>query len=148
MPDIKRIVVPLERLPLAKEVLPYVLKLADAYSATEILLFCAIPAFPAGEATLEAIILKDSWYQSCRVEAQGYLGGIVRELREDGHQVDFAIGIGPPANQILDYASQVKADLIVMATHTRQGLGYFLLGSVTDQVIRAGQVPVMAVRPA
>lgn len=148
LPDIKRIVVPLEGLPLAKQVLPYVQELADAYSGTEILLFSAIPAFPASEAALEAIILKDSWYEGCRAEAEGYLGGIVRELREGGHKVDFAIGIGPPANKILDYATQVNADLIVMATHTRQGLDYFLLGSVTDRVIRASQVPVMAVRPA
>jgi nucleotide-binding universal stress UspA family protein len=148
LPEIKRIVVPLERLPLAKEVLPYVQQLAEAYSGTEILLFCAIPAFPAGSAELEAIMLKDSWHQSCRAETESYLGGIVKELREHGHQVDFAIKIGAAANKILDYANEVKADLIVMATHTRQELSYFLLGSVTDRVIRAGQVPVMAVRPA
>ncbi len=44
---------------------------------------------------------------------------------------------------IADAANELQADLIVMTTHGRGGLGRFLFGSVTEQVIQCAEVPVM-----
>ena len=54
---------------------------------------------------------------------------------------------GDPARSISDYAEQSSADLIVMPTHGRSGLERFLLGSVTEKVIRTADVPVLTLRP-
>jgi nucleotide-binding universal stress UspA family protein len=40
-----------------------------------------------------------------------------------------------------------KRDLVVMTTHGRSGLSRFVLGSVTEKVIRMSPVPVLVVRP-
>lgn len=54
---------------------------------------------------------------------------------------------GMAADRVLDYARSLPADLIVMGTHGRSGFEYFLLGSVTEKVLRNAQCPVMTVPP-
>jgi nucleotide-binding universal stress UspA family protein len=53
---------------------------------------------------------------------------------------------GVPENAVLDYAARRGVDLIVMGTHGRDGLDRYLVGSVTERVIRRTDVPVVAVR--
>ncbi len=50
-------------------------------------------------------------------------------------------------HEILKAADEEKADLIVLSTHGRTGLGKMLLGSVTEQVLRTSPVDVLAVPP-
>ena len=47
---------------------------------------------------------------------------------------------------ILEYASGIDADLIVMSTHGRRGLTAALLGSVTEEVVRLSECPVLTIR--
>lgn len=47
---------------------------------------------------------------------------------------------------ILEYADENDVDLIVMGTHGRRGLDRWLLGSVTERVVRTAEVPVLTVR--
>ena len=54
--------------------------------------------------------------------------------------------LGDPAETILKAARQVKADLIVMATHGRRGLMHLFLGSVVETVLRQSPCPVLAIR--
>jgi|GEM_PF-409744 len=52
---------------------------------------------------------------------------------------------GPPAFAILNAAAQHHVDFIVMATHGRTGVRRFVLGSVTEKVVRGATCPVFAV---
>jgi nucleotide-binding universal stress UspA family protein len=54
---------------------------------------------------------------------------------------------GIAAQCVLDCASSLPADLIVMGTHGRSGFEHFLLGSVTEKVLRNAVCPVMTVPP-
>ena len=53
---------------------------------------------------------------------------------------------GLPEKEILDIAGDFKADLIVMGTHGRTGLSHLLMGSVTENVLRHSEVPILSVR--
>lgn len=57
-----------------------------------------------------------------------------------------ALRHGIPHEELLSYATDQEIDLVVMGTHGRTGLNRYLLGSVTDRVLRFGDVPVLAVR--
>jgi len=50
------------------------------------------------------------------------------------------------AESILREAKKWRADLIVMGTHGRRGVGRFVLGSDAEQVVRLAEVPVLLVR--
>lgn len=51
------------------------------------------------------------------------------------------------ANEILKAAAEVKSDLIVVATHAKGSMSRMFLGSVTEQVLRASTVDVLAIPP-
>lgn len=71
----------------------------------------------------------------------------VRERAEAaGVDVETAIEEGTPHRAILEYADESDVDLIVMGTHGRSGLDKYLLGSVTERVVRTADVPVLTVR--
>ena len=54
---------------------------------------------------------------------------------------------GRPHEEILDAASDYGADLIVMGTHGRTGVGRFLAaGSVAERVVRHSEAPVLTAR--
>ena len=53
---------------------------------------------------------------------------------------------GRPAEQIVAYANEQDAAMIVMATHGYSGVKHVLLGSTTEEVLRHADCPVLSVR--
>jgi len=49
------------------------------------------------------------------------------------------------AKEIIDISKGAGADLLVMSTHGRSGLDRWLLGSVTEKVLRYGTIPLLIV---
>ncbi|WP_440008875.1 universal stress protein [Halomicrococcus sp. SG-WS-1] len=68
------------------------------------------------------------------------------ELSESGIPVEKAVRTDIPHKAILTYASEQDIDLIVMGTHGRTGVERYLLGSVTEKVVRLSNVPVLTVK--
>ena len=70
------------------------------------------------------------------------------EARADEAGVDVVADIreGAPHSAILEYADREGVDAIVMGTRGRSGLDRYLLGSVTERVVRTADVPVLTVR--
>ncbi len=64
-----------------------------------------------------------------------------RPRREDCH-----LRIGKPEKEIVAAAEELRADLIVIATHGRSGFQRLKLGSRTEKVIREAHCPVLVVR--
>jgi nucleotide-binding universal stress UspA family protein len=54
---------------------------------------------------------------------------------------------GPATAAIVEAAATSQADLIVMSTHGRSGIGRLLLGSVAESVLRATHTPILLLRP-
>jgi nucleotide-binding universal stress UspA family protein len=55
--------------------------------------------------------------------------------------------VSRPADRILGGAVDLRADLIVMGTHGTSGFEHFILGSVTERVLRQAVCPVLTVPP-
>lgn len=71
----------------------------------------------------------------------------IRERADEaGVDVESVVEDGTPHQTILNYADSEDADLIVMGTHGRSGLDRYLLGSVTERIVRSSEVPVLTVR--
>ena len=52
---------------------------------------------------------------------------------------------GEPSAAIADRAESEQVDLIVISTHGRGGISRFLIGSVTDKLVRRSPSPVLVV---
>jgi nucleotide-binding universal stress UspA family protein len=52
-----------------------------------------------------------------------------------------------PADEIVRYAREIHADIIVAGTHGRGGMSRLLMGSVAEHVVRNAPCPVLVVRP-
>lgn len=63
-----------------------------------------------------------------------------------GGAVETLLREGAPANDIVAAAQEWQADLIVVGTHGRGGLGRLVLGSVAEAVLREAHCPVLVVR--
>jgi nucleotide-binding universal stress UspA family protein len=71
---------------------------------------------------------------------------LVEEHAPESVDATIAVEFGSPARVITTYATEVGADLAVMSTRARGGAGRVIFGSVTEQVIQAGETPVLAVQ--
>jgi nucleotide-binding universal stress UspA family protein len=71
----------------------------------------------------------------------------VRETLQGLHaQVDRIAKNGTPNDVIREAAEHERSDLVVMATAGRTGLEHFMLGSVTERVLRTVHLPVLTFR--
>lgn len=74
------------------------------------------------------------------------LDRMAHPAREEGIKVETHLFKGDPAAEIIKAAKDLQCDLIVMGTHGRTGMPRLLMGSVTERVLRASPVPIVAVR--
>ncbi|MEY4511691.1 MAG: hypothetical protein RLZZ450_3813 [Pseudomonadota bacterium] len=66
-------------------------------------------------------------------------------LTAEGLSVTTQLLEGNPADAIVERATAVNAQMIVIGTHGRSGFRRFLLGSTTERVVRTSTVPVLTV---
>ena len=71
---------------------------------------------------------------------------IVEDVISRDIETTGAVEFGDPDRSILEYADEHDIDVIVLSTNARSGIGRFLMGSVTEKVIRDGETPVLAVQ--
>jgi nucleotide-binding universal stress UspA family protein len=145
---LKSVIVPLDGSELAENVLPSVVELAKALKL-EVLLLRAYPRFnytgveDYNAANYEVI------RAAFRAEAQSYLENKVRELKCKGiEKVSFATPEGSGADEIVALGRRTLDNLIAMCTHGRSGVKRWVLGSVTEKVVRLSGDPVLIVRGA
>lgn len=62
------------------------------------------------------------------------------------HGVKFEVAFGDPGHEIVAFAKEAGAGLIVMPSHGRTGLAHILLGSVAERVVRLAPCPVLVLR--
>jgi nucleotide-binding universal stress UspA family protein len=109
----------------------------------------ALARLCGGHVTLLHVIHSHSRDESAfRVEsARDHLAGESARIAALGVKVAIRVVVGEPAVTITAVAAEIGADLIVMATHGHSGVRHVIVGSVTEDVIRQGDTPVLLVRP-
>lgn len=76
----------------------------------------------------------------------GAVKGMKEMVNNPTAAIEYEARIGDPSGEIVDYAKEIGADLIVMPSHGRTGLKRLLLGSVAERVVRHAECPVMVLR--
>jgi nucleotide-binding universal stress UspA family protein len=81
-----------------------------------------------------------------RAERERFAQELVTRGRSMGVTVDFLVWEGDAGEAIIDAAQAEGADMIVVGSHGRGAVGRFLIGSVSDHVVRHASCPVLVVR--
>ncbi len=134
------ILVPLDGSAFSERALPMATMLARVLRAQVILARAASASvFPGADPTKA----------QCQAveEAQAYLSALAAGLSEQDLNLEVAVPYGDAAESILLEIGLRSADLVVMCTHGRSGLGRWIYGSVAEQVLARSPAPVLLVRP-
>jgi len=68
--------------------------------------------------------------------------------RRTAIQIDYVVGVGRPAEELLRMARDPRADVIVMASHGLTGIRKLFFGSTTERVLRESDIPVLVIESA
>ncbi len=140
----KKILVPLDGSELAKRALDETEKLANCFGA-EIVLFEVVPFMPIyGSPELVTPLIVD---EKQKEAAEKYLVNLSEELKKKGFKATAVVRTGQQvAVEIIDFANESAADLIVMCTHGRSGISRWVLGSVALKVLTRAETPILLIR--
>ena len=77
-------------------------------------------------------------------EQAASIEGVAERLRAIGYQAHGGAVVGIPSTMILQQATTLRSDLLLMGTRGRQGITRFVLGSVSHAVLHQMPCPVLA----
>lgn len=87
----------------------------------------------------------DSLLETLEREGREATNAIADQAQAKGVETETAVELGNPHDDILNYAERHDVNLIVLGTHGRTGVKRALLGSVTEDVVRHSEIPVLTV---
>ena len=138
----KRIVATTDFSAASKKAFPYAAALARKFEATLTLLYVLPSHLPAEIGQIGMVLEEKRLLEQARIELPRF-----RAAEIDPHMlVETLVLNGGVAHEICRAAETTGADLIVISTHGHTGLKHFLLGSVTENVLRHAPCPVLVVR--
>ncbi len=145
MLSIKKIVCALDLSELSPRVAEYAVSLARVFSAEVVVVYVApsLNQYAAMEVQPEALA---NLVGMISVSAEKTMEKVVAE-HFAGVKTETKISSGSPAEEIIRAAESAGADLIVMGTHGRTGVGLIIFGSVAEKVVKNSRIPVLTIRP-
>jgi nucleotide-binding universal stress UspA family protein len=142
MVRIENVLCPVDFFPASRRAFDYAVKLAASYGARIHLLHVIAPLIPAtyGDSfdvgDLVAEIEKESAQMLAKLKARG---------EKAGATIHTEVAVGDIAQEIQRAADSRKADLVVMGAHGRRGLERFVMGSVTERMLRRCPAPLIVI---
>lgn len=82
-----------------------------------------------------------------RARLESELAAHVSPYESTAGPIETCLTEGDPATDIRTKAEEIAADLLVMGTHGRGRLDRFILGSVTEKLVRSAPCPVLTLSP-
>ncbi|MXR42085.1 universal stress protein [Halobaculum sp. WSA2] len=135
------ILVPTDGSPAAAAAVEHAVTLADRFDARLHALYVVdATAYSAIEAGTDIVA------EALETEGEDAVDRIAEAADDAELPVVESVVSGTAYRSILEYADDNDIDMIVMGTHGRRGLDRYLLGSVTERVVRSANQPVLTVR--
>ncbi len=146
----RRILVPLDGSQTAEGAIPVAVSVAAGFEA-ELLLAMVVPTVDtiSGERAAATRLMPTAAAAVLDAEAADavdYLNGVAGPLVVRNSAVHVAVARGEPVRALLDVAARRDADLLIMATHGRSGVGAVWAGSVAQRIIAQSTRPVLLAR--
>ncbi|MDA1348868.1 MAG: universal stress protein [Chloroflexi bacterium] len=143
------ILISLDTSKLSEAVLPIAAQLAK-HLDLDVILAMSVPTASDLYVGPAILIHRIDILKKLELEAAEYLKETSEKLsRDQGLRVTWKVLGGDPGTAIVDYAKDnLQNNMIATSTHSGSGIGRWLIGSVTDKVVRSSGDPVLVVRPS
>lgn len=148
--SIRHLLVPLDGSPYAERALPYAAALASATGAAITVAHVSTPLGPRTAFHLDSVVRNLAHRRSDKEDTDlpTYLGWLREWLMAYVPDVDIEQVEAPSVLEgLLEIEHRTSADVMVIASHARQGAGRVFLGSVADGLVREGNAPVLVIPP-
>ena len=137
-----RILLPMDRSPLAECVLPHITAVAQAFESQVTLVHVMeVPHRANWRRAVDPL----NW-RIRRAEAENYLGGLELQLQKVGLRTEKQILEGSAAEQIVEFSRKHAVPLIVLSSHGQSGLSGWNVSSVVQKIILRAHTSIMIVR--
>ncbi|HKI83547.1 MAG TPA: universal stress protein [Candidatus Krumholzibacteria bacterium] len=144
MLPVKTILYPTDFSENARHAIPHLLEVAKCFSAQIHLLHVVETSLQVADVSWSAA--QPEMDTRIHEAAKERLEKLAEEIGLPKERLSLAVVDGHPSLEITRYAKAHEIDMIVMSTHGHSGLSHFLLGSVTERVVRKASCPVLTVR--
>ncbi|MDD5095280.1 MAG: universal stress protein [Dehalococcoidia bacterium] len=144
---INRVLVMLDGSAMSESILPYIEHLAVALKWDVTLLRVVnLGDYVTHETGVDGPLQRTERCEPHRESARDYLEKIAARLAGTGISVKCEVRFGLPADEIIDFAKEMRADLVAMCTHGRSGVSRWALGSTAEKVLSGGTIPLLLVQ--
>jgi len=149
MPEIERILFPVDFTENSSKVSPYVLSVSEKYDAAIYLLHVVVDFSQWGGYDISDIRMGryKEFQEEAFKDAEKTLERVCGEQLQGCSSIQKKILTGDPAREILNTIESEEIDMVVMGTHGRKGLEHVFFGSVAENVLRRSPVPVLVINP-
>jgi universal stress protein A len=142
MLPVKRIVCPTDFSELSLQALRKAVDLAAHFGADIYLL----NVISSSEFVADPEVILPNAEEEYRKAIEEKLSDIATRFASKGLHITTVVELGDPADQIVRFARDKQADLIVIATHGATGWRHIAFGSVAEKVVRFASCPVLTIR--
>lgn len=143
--NVKKILFPTDFSDGSDNALPYAADMAKHYGAKLYLLHVIQDIAKAAGWHVPHVSL-DGLYRDIEKNAAKEMDRYGLEEFRGFKDIERIVVKGTPYEEILKFARENKADLIVIGTHGRKGLDRVIFGSTAEKVVRDAPCPVLSVR--
>src|SRR5512142_2561104 len=142
MPMFDRILIPMDRSPLAECVLPHAVTMARTFESRLVLVH--VLESPQ-QANWRRAVDPLNW-RIRKAEAEAYLKDLSQRLQRESVSVGNEILEGPAAEQIVELANAEDYPLILLSSHGQSGLTGWNLSSIAQKIVLRARTSIMIVR--
>ena len=151
----KKILLPTDGSENSKRANKHALWIADKSDANIVIMYVIEPHFPELATGLPLSTLptpNEQFYEEIRNEGKQIIENFKQDLEDvqckgicKNTNLKTIIIEGKPSNEIVNVLNKENIDLVVMGASGRHGLDRFVIGSVTERVVRNAKKPVMVI---
>ncbi len=136
----KKILVGYDGSPQSERAADLAMSIAKAMDAQVLFFAVARPPEPATRVEVDAVL------DDAKEHFEEGFKRLITDARESGIEVTTEVAVGHPAEQIIHKAEVGKIDLVVLGRRGTSTFQKWILGSVSERVLRYAHCPVMVLR--
>jgi len=145
MPQITRIVVPIDFSEYSKKAFRYAIDFARSFRAEMVLVYVVEPIVYPADFSFGQVALP-SMERELLQRGEEQLKNLIDKEVPDGIAARSIVRSGKPFVEIIQVAKEENAELIIIATHGHSGIEHVLFGSTAEKVVRKAPCPVLSIR--